>query len=112
MEVNYTASHTFTASAGASGIETAFTVTPGRKLTLKRVTFIYPVGSGFYLHAWIQRGTEHVLPQKGYIVGDGHLIPVNCNIQVEGGHNVVIGYSNTDTSNPHSVCVIFEGVLE
>lgn len=112
MEINYSVAYVLTAAANTSDTATAFTVVNGRKFTLKKVQFVFPVGSGFYLRTWILRGKEPVVPNEGYVVGDGNVIPVECNIVFEGGHEVVVAYNNTDTTNTHQCLLVFEGVLE
>ena len=112
MDNIHSVAYELTAAAGASGEATAYTVTPGRKFIVNNVTFVFPVGSGFSLRVWIQRGTEKIIPKSGYVVGDGHRIPVLANIEFEGGSTIVVGYNNTDATESHKALIILEGVLK
>ena len=112
MDNIHTVAYELTAAAGASGEAAAYTVTPGRKFIVNKVTFVFPVGSGFALRVWIQRGTEKIIPKSGYVVGDGHRIPLLANVEFEGGSSIIVGYDNTDTTDSHKVLVVLEGVLK
>jgi len=112
MDNIHPVAYELTAAAGASGEAAAYTVTPGRKFIVNKVTFVFPVGSGFALRVWIQRGTEKIIPKSGYVVGDGHRIPLLANVEFEGGSSIIVGYNNTDATDSHKVLVILEGVLK
>jgi len=112
MDNIHVVAYELTAAAGASGEAAAYTVTSGRKFIVNSVQFVFPVGSGFALRVWIQRGTEKIIPKSGYIVGDGHRIPLLANVEFEGGSSIIVGYNNTDSANSHKALIIIEGVLK
>jgi len=112
MDNIHVVAYELAAAAGESGEAYAYTVTAGRKFTVNKVQFVFPVGNGFALRVWVQRGTEKIVPKEGYVVGDGHRIPVLANIEFEGGSSIIIGYNNTDPANSHKALIIFEGVLQ
>ena len=112
MDNIHSVAYELTAAAGESGEAAAYTVTPGRKFIVNNVQFVFPVGSGFSLRVWIQRGTEKIIPKSGYVVGDGHRISLLANVEFEGGSPIIIGYNNTDPAESHKVLVILEGVLK
>jgi len=100
------------ANAGASGKVDAVTIPSARNFTLRKVTFVFPTGSNFLLQVRIMWGDDFVIPDKGYIVGDGNVIPVSADIKYQGGQAIIVWYNNTDTANSHKCLIIFEGVLE
>lgn len=108
----YTVAYELTAAAGASGTTTVATVTSGRKLRLSRAHFIYPTGSGFNLRVSLWSGAEQIIPDEGYIVGDGHAVVVTCDKLIEGEHAIVAHYTNNDTGNSHKCLIVLEGALE
>jgi len=112
VTAKYTVAYELTAAAGASGTATVATVTSGRKLRLSRAHFIFPTGSGFNLQISLWSGAEKIIPDVGYIVGDGHAVAILCDKLIEGGHTVTAHYTNNDASNPHKCLIILEGALE
>lgn len=109
MAEKYSVGIVVTAPAGAEGTTTAFNVTAGRKFKLTRVTFSFPAGSAFYLQLKVLRGNEQVVPREGYVVGDQCAVSVETNVEYESESPVVVYYKNTDTTNAHSVFILFEG---
>jgi len=112
MDNIHVVAYELTAAAAESGEAAAYTVTAGRKFTVNKVQFVFPVGNGFALRVWVQRGTEKIVPREGYVVGDGHCISLLANIEFEGGSSIIIGYNNTDPANSHKALIILEGVLQ
>jgi len=112
MGEKYSVAYKLDASAGASGTVNAFSVVTGRKLTLEKVTFVFPAGSNFQLQVKLYRGEEQLIPNSGYIVGDGHAISISTDKTFESGQNVIVWYNNTDTTDAHSCLIVFEGVLD
>ena len=69
-----------TASADSSGVADAVVIPAGRKFNLWRVQFVFPPGSNFLLKVAVLLGETQKVPESGYIVGDGHRIPVDCDV--------------------------------
>jgi len=112
MGEKFSVAYKLDASAGSTDTVNAFTVIAGRKLTLEKVTFIFPTGSNFQLQVKIYKGEQQLIPNQNYIVGDGHVIPINCNVTFESEQPIIVWYNNADTTNAHSCLIIFEGVLD
>ena len=107
----YTVAYELTAAAGVTETVDVATVTSGRKLRLSRAHFIFPTGSGFNLRISLWSGAEKIIPDVGYIVGDGHAVIVTCDKLIEGGHTIEASYTNDDASNPHKCLIILEGEI-
>ena len=107
MSEVYTYAYQLTASAGASGKVSAFTVTAGRKMRLREVKVFFPSGSNMYLSLKILRGEEQIVPDGGSLVGDNVVIPVPCDDVIESGQPVIVQYSNSDAANPHTALILF-----
>jgi len=109
MCAKYSIAHVVEAAAGAEGDSTAAKIIAGRKLKLKKVTFVFPSGSGFQLQLYVKRGEERVVPNEGYVVGDNSVVTIECDVEYEGESSIVVHYKNADTANPKSALIILEG---
>ncbi|RLG35749.1 MAG: hypothetical protein DRN91_09105 [Candidatus Alkanophagales archaeon] len=105
----YSIAYVVNAAAGAEGDFTAATIVAGRKFKLRKVTFVFPAGSGFQLQLYVKRGEEKVVPSEGYIVGDNSVVSIECEVEFESESSVVVHYKNADSANAHSALVVLEG---
>jgi len=108
----YTYGHDVTAPAGSSDEYSLLTVPSTKQFRMFKVKVHFPSGSGYYLQIAVMRGSEQVVPDAGYIVGDNNMVEIDCNKVFIGGQDVKIWYNNTDSANAHTCYVLVEGVFE
>ncbi|MBW2649062.1 MAG: hypothetical protein JRC53_04505 [Deltaproteobacteria bacterium] len=101
-----------TASAGAEGTTTLYSVKSAQKLTVRRVIFHFPAGSAFQLGLAIRRGIYNVCPEEGIVYGDDAVIVLSDDSVFDSGSDVLVYYKNEDSTNAHSAVVVIEGVIE
>lgn len=104
-----TVTKSFTVSAGSTTTQTIYTVTSGRKLKLKKVKFWFPTGSKSELQAIILHGVEKVVPEDGYVVGDGESFEYDVNIEYGSEEAVKALLTNTSTTESHLIQITLEG---
>lgn len=104
----YNVAYKLEASAGSSGLVNIFTIISGQKMRLKKATFVFPTGSGFYLELKLLRGDEQFVPNEGAIMGDGNEISVETDVIYESDQPIVLYYKNNDTSNSHSALILLQ----
>ena len=99
----------FTVSAGATTTQTIYTVTSGRKFRLKKVRFWFPTGSNSELQAVILHGVEKVVPEDGYVVGDGERFEYDVDVEYGSEEAVKALLTNTSATDSHTVQITLEG---
>jgi len=101
-----------TATAGASGEVTLYTVEAARVLTLKSLAVNWPGGQAFKLELAFYRGAQQIAPVVGRFSGDNGWLNVPCDAVLQSGERLRLAYTNTDTVNPQSCLIIVTGELE
>ena len=102
----------FTVSAGATSTQTIYTVTAGHQLKLNKVEIWFPPGSESELKVMILHGVSRVVPEEGYVVGDGELFSYRTNVVYGSQEEVKALLTNTSSTTSHDVQITIEGVEE
>jgi hypothetical protein len=108
MPSKHSVSLVFTANANASGELGILEVPDARKIKINRVQFVFSSGTGMKLILALKLGIAQLIPDSGYVAGDGNVIPIESDAILDSGSYVTVLYSNQDAANPHSACVIIE----
>ena len=104
-----TVTKSFTVSAGATSTQTIYTVTSGRKFRLKKARFWFPAGSNSELQAVILHGVEKVVPEDGYVAGDGQEFTYDVDIEYGSEEAVKALLTNTSATDSHKIQITLEG---
>jgi len=99
----------FTVSASTTSTETIYTVTAGKKLKLNKVEIWFPPGSESELRVTILHGVSRVVPEEGYVVGDGETFTFKTNVVYGSQEEVKALLTNTSTTASHMVQITLEG---
>ena len=99
----------FTVSANTTTTETIYTVTAGKQLKLNRVEVWFPPGSKSELRTIILHGISRVVPEEGYVVGDGETFTFKTNVVYGSQEEVKALLTNTSTTDSHMVQITLEG---
>jgi len=99
-------------AAGSSNSKIVYTVPGAKKLVIKRVRLFFPVGTEGYLIVEFRVGNFKILPDYGQFSGDGNTITIETEKVLNPNEELVIFGVNSDTTNPHSVYYVVEGVIE
>ncbi|RLI15052.1 hypothetical protein DRO49_05685 [Candidatus Bathyarchaeota archaeon] len=99
----------FTVSASTTSTETIYTVTAGKKLKLNKVKIWFPSGTNSELRVVILHGVERVVPEEGYLVGDGEEYSLPCQVEYGSQEEVKALLTNTSTTDSRTVQITLEG---
>jgi len=97
--------------AGATGTVSLYKVPGARKYKLKRVIFMFPVGTEFNVGLVIKKGPKEVCPDSGMVYGDGTVIELSDDTEFSPSESVDVYYTNSDAVNSYDVIIIVEGEL-
>jgi len=101
-----------TASAGAEGDVTLYTVPAARKFKTRSVYISFPVGTYFELEISILRGIKQIAPGEGVYVGDAQVIEDKFIEDMSSGERVILHYKNTNSTQQREAFIIVRGELE
>ena len=99
----------FTVSASTTSTETIYTVTAGKQLKLNKVEIWFPTGVNSELRVTILHGVSRVVPEEGYVVGDGETFTFKTDVVYGSQEEVKALLVNTSTTDSHMVQVVIEG---
>ena len=102
----------FTVPAGSTTTGTIYTVTAGKQFKLDRVEIWFPPGSESELRVMILHGVSRVVPEEGYVVGDGETFTFKTNVVYGSQEEVKTLLMNTSSTTSHDVQITIEGVEE
>ena len=100
------------ASAGASGKVPIYTVSPARKLRVKRVIIYFPIGNYGELEIALYRGESKILPTTGTFTGDNVVYDLDVDLEYGAEENVYIYYKNNNDSETREAFILLVGYEE
>ncbi|MCD6148231.1 hypothetical protein J7J18_02545 [bacterium] len=102
----------FSVAAGSEDSKTIYTVPGAKTFRIKRVQLHFPVGTEGHLAIQLVVENFPILPDEGEFTGDDVTFTVESEKEVPPNSEIKIKGVNSDSSNPHSVYYVVEGVLE
>jgi len=100
------------ASPGAEGDATLYTVPDAMTLILNKIQIHFPSGTAGELELSFYRGMEKVAPTERVYTGDDVLWIIDVKIVFRSGSNVTLHYKNTNTTTAREAYLILGGELE
>jgi len=112
MQEKISIGKTITRTPGEEKTEVFYTIPSARIFKLQKLEIAFPSGQAFKLQCIIFHGERQVIPEKGYLAGDGHSIEILRDWLYPGDSEVRIYAKNLDTAADQSCHVVIEGALE
>jgi len=97
------------ASPGEETTINVFTVSPGKRFKLEKVSVFFPTGTNFELEVAIFRGLEQVKPTNGVYKGNGNTITDTTGVWFGTGEDVKLWYKNLNTTTARQGTALLEG---
>jgi len=98
--------------AGLKGEAIIYTAPAGAILHIKKVRVHFPAGVAGELHIALRYGNLKVWPATDYANGDDVTIEDEVDLRYFSGDPIRLWYENISTTEPRSVDIKLEGVLE
>jgi len=97
------------ASPGEERIVDVFTVSPGKRFKLEKVSVFFPDETAFELEVAIFRALEQVKPTNGVYKGKGNTITDTTGVWFGTGEVVKLWYKNLNTTTARQGTALLEG---
>jgi hypothetical protein len=112
MAKRFSITYKLTASPGASGDVTIYTVEAARSFKTESVYVSFPAGTYHELEVSIFRGIMQIAPGSGVYVGDNQVIEDEFIEDISSGERVILHYKNNNSTQTREAFIVVRGFLD
>jgi len=111
MAIPVVLSKAYTVAANTTTMDTIYTVSPARKLRLKKITLNFPATTANNLRVEFFRNEIKIIPTVSdmVIVGDNTKIVIESVFELVSGESLRVKLSNVSTTQANSCVIYVEG---